>query len=395
MKNQWTNLYTGFVEVKASGKGTERLINELIRQGVSVWDIRRTAPGILVFCMDVQEISNLRKAVRKNECKVTFVKGSGGPFLIKRLIKNSGFVIGFLAFLITIFVLSNMVWGIKVHEASPDTEHAIRKELDKMGIKKGKLQFLLLDVDEIQKQLGDKIDVLTWVGVDLKGTTYHFQVVEKETPEEVKTYSPQHLVAKKKAVIKKMLVEKGKPIVNINDYVTKGQLLVSGLIGKEDKQQMVPAIGKIMGETWYKATVEVPLKTNFSVFNGDESTRHSIAVGSLSIPFWGFKNPDYPEYVTETSSKPFFFLQWKLPISYKTQTLRSKEDLVREYTKNEAVKEAKKMAKVSLEKELPEDAEIIGEKILRESIGNGKVILSIHYQVIENIAIGQPIIQGD
>ena len=158
---------------------------------------------------------------------------------------------------------------------------------------------------------------------------------------------------------------------------------------------MVPAIGKIMGETWYKATVEVPLKTNFSVFNGDESTRHFIAVGSLSIPFWGFKNPDYPDYVTETSVKPFYFLQWKMPISYKTQTKRSKEDLVREYTKNEAVKEAKKMAKTSLEKELPEDAEIIGEKILRESIDNGKVILSIHYQVIENIAIGQPIIQGD
>lgn len=395
MKNQWTNLYTGFVEVKASGKGTERLINELIRQGVSVWDIRRTAPGILVFCMDVKEISNLRKAVRKNECKVTFVKGSGGPFFIKRLIKNSGFVFGFLAFLITIFVLSNMVWGIEVHEASPDTEHAIRKELDKMGIKKGKLQFLLFDVDEIQKQLGDKIDVLTWVGVDLKGTTYHFQVVEKETPEEVKTFSPQHLVAKKKAVIKKMLVEKGKPIVSINDYVTKGQLLVSGLIGKEDKPQIVPAIGKVIGETWYKATVEVPLKTNFSVFNGDESTRHSIAVGSLSIPVWGFKNPDYPDYVTETTSAPFYFLQWKMPISYKTQTSRSKEDLVREYTKSDAVKEARKMAKASLEKELPEDAEIIGEKILHQSIDNGKVILSIHYQVIENIAIGQPIIQGD
>ncbi|MBA9025478.1 MULTISPECIES: sporulation protein YqfD [Bacillaceae] len=395
MKNQWTNLYTGFVEVKASGKGTERLINELIRQGVSVWDIRRTAPGILIFCMDVKEISNLRKAVRKNECKVTFIKGSGGPFFLKRLIKNSGFVIGFLAFLITIFVLSNMVWGIEVHEASPDTEHAIRKELDKMGIKKGKLQFLLLDVDEIQRRLGDKIDVLTWVGVDLKGTTYHFRVVEKETPEEVKTYSPQHLVAKKKAVIKKMLVEKGKPIVSINDYVTKGQLLVSGLIGKEDQPQLVPAIGEVFGETWYKATVEVPLKTNFSVFNGDESTKHYISIGDLSIPIWGFKNPDYPAYETETTSRPFLFLQWKLPISYKTETLRSKEDLIREYTKSEAMKEAKKMAKVSLEKELPEDGEIIGEKVLHLGIDNGKVKLSIHYQVIENIAIGKPIIQGD
>jgi similar to stage IV sporulation protein len=39
--------------------------------------------------------------------------------------------------------------------------------------------------------------------------------------------------------------------------------------------------------------------------------------------------------------------------------------------------------------------EIVEEKILHESMENGKVKLSIHYQVIEDIAIGQPIIHGD
>ena len=38
-----------------------------------------------------------------------------------------------------------------------------------------------------------------------------------------------------------MFVEKGQSIVNVNDYVGKGQLLVSGLIGKEDKQEIVSA----------------------------------------------------------------------------------------------------------------------------------------------------------
>ena len=35
------------------------------------------------------------------------------------------------------------------------------------------------------------------------------------------------------------------------------------------------------------------------------------------------------------------------------------------------------------------------KKFCTETIDNGKVTLSIHYQVIEDIAIGQPIIQGD
>jgi similar to stage IV sporulation protein len=93
--------------------------------------------------------------------------------------------------------------------------------------------------------------------------------------------------------------------------------------------------------------------------------------------------------------RPFHFLQWELPISYKVVTLRSKDDIVRSYTKEEAIKEGKKMARADLQKLLDEEDEIVGEKILHESIENGKVKLSIHYQVIEDIAIGQPIIQGD
>ena len=54
-----------------------------------------------------------------------------------------------------------------------------------MGVKIGKFQFNMDDVDTIQRKLSDRIEVLTWVGVELKGTTYHFQVVEKQQPEKV------------------------------------------------------------------------------------------------------------------------------------------------------------------------------------------------------------------
>ena len=74
---------------------------------------------------------------------------------------------------------------------------------------------------------------------------------------------------------------------------------------------------------------------------------------------------------------------------------RSKDDIVRNYTKEEAIKEGKKMARADLRKQLEDEDEIVGEKVLQESMENGKVKLSIHYQVIENIAVGQPIIQGD
>ena len=395
MKNQWTNYITGYVRVKAYGQGTERLINNLTRHGIAVWEVSRYGNDALVFHMEVADLYKFRQIVRKSDCKVTFLQGKGLPFLWKRMLKNSGFLVGIMAFLLCIFVLSNMVWRIEVHNAKPETEHMIRKELNQMGVQIGKLQFNMDDVDTIQRKLSDRIEVLTWVGVELKGTTFHFQVVEKQQPEKVEAMTPQNLVAEKKAIITHMFVEKGKSIVKVNDYVGKGQLLVSGFIGTETKPDIVPAKGIIKGQTWYKATVVIPRKTKFSVYDGAEQTRHYLNIWNVSIPVWGFTKPDYLNYEEEITVRPLYFLQWELPLHLKERVWRSKEEVTREYTEKEAVLEGKKMARRNLEKKLDEDAEIIGEKILHESIDNGKVTLSIHYQVIEDIAIGQPIIQGD
>lgn len=395
MKNQWTNYLTGYVKVKAYGNGKERLINNLTRRGITVWDVSRHGNDALVFHMEVADLFKLRQIVRKSDCKVTFLQGKGLPFLWKRVLKNSGFLVGIVAFLLCIFLLSNMIWRIEVHNAKPETEYMIRKELDRMGVKIGKLQFNVDDVDTIQRKLSDQIEVLTWVGVELKGTTYHFQVVEKQQPEKVEATSPQNLVAKKKAVITHMFVEKGKSIVKVNDYVGKGQLLVSGFIGPEKESKIVPAKGVIKGQTWYKASVTIPLKTKFSVYNGAEQTQYYLDVSKVSIPVWGFTKPDYRNYEQDTTVRPLFFLQWELPVHLKEKVWRSKEEVIRSYTEKQAVAEGKKMARRNLEKQLDEEAEIIGEKILHETIDNGKVTLSIHYQVIEDIAMGQPIIQGD
>jgi similar to stage IV sporulation protein len=49
------------------------------------------------------------------------------------------------------------------------------------------------------------------------------------------------------------------------------------------------------------------------------------------------------------------------------------------------------MAKKEIKSQLDEDAIIKEEKILQKTIKNGIVFLDIHFTVIENIAVGQPI----
>lgn len=314
---------------------------------------------------------------------------------MKRLLKNSGFAAGALAFFAVILLLSNMVWGIEIKGANPATEYQIIKELDKMGVKKGKLQFFVDNVESIQRTLSNNIEAITWVGVELKGTTYHLQVVEKNEPEKPEYLSPRHLVAKKKAVIVEMFVEEGRPVVDIHDHVQPGQLLVSGIIGKEGQTETVPSKGKVFGETWYKSEVILPLKSTFKVFSGNEKVKHSITIGNLEIPIWGFGKPEFEEHELEENEKAVKFLKWELPVSYVNKTFREREQVTRIYSNKEAFEAAKDLARKKIKSSLDENAKVKGEKVLHQSIDNGKVTIAIHFQIIENIAEGQPIIQGD
>jgi similar to stage IV sporulation protein len=227
--------------------------------------------------------------------------------------------------------------------------------------------------------------------VELKGTTFHLQVVEKNEPQKPKQLSPRNLIAKKKAIIVNMYIENGQKVVDINDHVEPGQLLVSGAFGQEDNPELVAAKGEVWGETWYKSHVELPLVTNFKVFSGKEKVKHFILLGNYELPVWGIGKPEFSNYETEENVHKIHFLKWELPISYLNKTLREREEVQRTYSNKDAQKIAIELAKKQIKGRLDEDAIMKDEKILHKAIKNGKVILDIHFKVIENIAVGQPI----
>ncbi|AZB43671.1 sporulation protein YqfD [Bacillus sp. FJAT-42376] len=391
MKNGWTNFWIGYVQIRAEGKGLERLINDCLRNGIAVWRAAREGDHSISFFIRLKDVHAFRAVRRQHECRCVFTKREGFPFVIRRSFKNSGFVLGILLFLAALFMLSNMIWSVEVYGAKPETEHLIMKELDRIGVKAGAVQFLTHDADDIQKILTEKVPALTWVGVELNGTSYHLKVVEKNTPEQKEYAGPRNIVAKKKAVIMRMYVEQGQPAAMVNDHVEKGQLLVSGMIGSKG----IPAKAEIYGETWYESSVEVPLKTNFRVFSGNQSNKHYISINGWNMQIWGFRQEEPDVYVTEEDKRELQFLGWKTPFSYIKEIKREKEEVSRSYTVKEAVKAGVEMGKEELMQKIGESGRISGEKVLHQENENGKVKLKILYQVIEDIVKTTPIVQGD
>lgn len=390
------NIVRGYVRVRINGPYPERFLNRCMEEEISIWHIKRISEDEIVCYMDVEDAKRVRPLLRMTRCKITFTQRWGGPFLLRRMISRSGFVSGILLFLTVMAVMSNMVWNIEVKGASPKVEHELRQVITEMGIKRGAFQFSLPSVEYIQRDVSELVSGATWIGVRQKGTTYEFEVVEQKLPEEAERYSPRHLISTKEAIIHSVFVEHGQALVRPNDFVRKGDMLVSGYIGKEDtEQELVPAKATILGEIWYKSEVSIPLESVTSTLTGEKITKHYLSFAGLDIPIWGFGKNKYQSFEEVDHKQPIKFFKWSLPIQYRKLDLMESSVHDRIYTKEEAINEAKKRAKVDLTKHIPEDAEIIGEKVLHETVENGKVNLRIHYQVIEDITSEQPIIQGD
>jgi similar to stage IV sporulation protein len=206
---------------------------------------------------------------------------------------------------------------------------------------------------------------------------------------------PQHIVAKEKAIVTGMYVEKGKPLVMINDFVQKGQILVSGLLGTEENPIPVPAVGEIRGEVWREEYVTVPIHTDFQLLTGKSKRNNFIRIGKMKIKYWGFDKNTFKQYKDEKQEYQVKFLKWKLPIFLAKNTQFESKEVTRTYTKEEAKEVALKIGRKDVMKDLDKDAKILSEKVLHESIDNGKVNIRIFYKINEVISKPQTIVQGD
>lgn len=395
MKEYIRELFSGYVRIKVVGSYTELFVNRCIEYGIPIWNISRLDSETIVLSLYISDIRRIRPHLKRTRCKIRIHERKGFPFIVQKVITSRGFLAGVIGSILLILILSNMVWSISVNGATPELEHNLRKAAYELGVKKGKFIFQLPTNQELQQELTEVLKEATWIGVKRNGTSYHFQVVQKQLPEKEPAANPRHIVAKKKAIITKLYVEEGQAKVKENAYVKPGQLLISGFIGKEEKSQLVPARGTVYGRTWYVSTVSIPLKSSFVTHTGEGKTNYSLGFWGINIPIWGFKSPDFNDYEVNERETYVRFLKWQLPISLLSKEMLQTKQVERTYTSKEAVDAALTVAREDIKDKTTEEAEIKTEKILHEKVENGKVNVKIHFEVIEQIGENIPIIQGD
>ncbi|WP_226036940.1 sporulation protein YqfD [Aquibacillus saliphilus] len=408
MKQTQSIFLTGYVTIKIEGHHPELFFDLCARNGIFTWNIKRTSDTVCQGNVRLNDISHIRAIRRNTVYKVRFLRKKGLPFIFKQFFYRKPLIVSLLMSVLFVFLLSNIVWDVKIKNVHPELEKRIDNQLNQYGIHPGALKFTIGSPGEIQQKLLTDIPELLWVGVTEKGTTYHLEGVEKTVVEEREDAGARNIIAAKEGVIVDMFVSKGQPMVEVNDLVKKGQLLVSGELGRknvkeeekkdEKKQQakkLVTAEAEVIAKTWYESKVNIPLEVNYDVLTGENKVKHYLRLGKYLLPIWGFKNPDYDQVQIEAEESTFNFLKWEIPISYVKQNVQEKNIVSTKRTKAEAVNDGIKQAEKDLQNILGNNATITFEKVLHERMERGKVKLTLYFTVYENIAKNQPISQGD
>jgi sporulation protein YqfD len=386
----WTGR-KGWLEAEITGAQTEQFIRICMAQKIDLWSVRRTGHDTIICRFNLIAPFRLKKILKASGCRIHVLKRNGISFFWGKLKLRTGIIAGLFLFLATMIFLSNMVWAVQISGADPKLEDQIRKLLKSEHLYVGAPDFFIPDPGSIESLLSAKLNKVTWIGVIREGTSYKIDVVQKKYPEAEKLTGPRNLIAAKSAVIHHLFVETGQPVVESNQFVRRGQLLVQGQIGTEDQPHYVSSKGSVIGETWYQSETQIPLRNILTLYTGKTGTSTSLDFGQAAIPIWGFGSHSFHNADAETIRRPIRFLIWDLPVSYVRTLYREKRQATRILTQDQALKEAGQEADQILLSRLPDGAEIISSTIEKSSLKNDILTVQSRQVVNEDIAVPQTI----
>ena len=361
------------------GKNPKRFLDNLISLKISLYDVKLTDKELTIV-VDLDDYDKISKL--KTSYKIKVIDYYGLVKYENILKKYNVFFICLIIGLVLIKVLSSIVFDIDIEHPKSEIRELVLADLEEFGISKYHFKVSYDEKEKIIKKILHKeTDRLEWLEIDSIGTKYVVKVEEriKNDPKIDNTF--QHIVAKKDAMILQIEASSGEIKVSKNDYVKKGDILISGFITKDEEiKKKVKAVGTVYGEVWYQA--EITLPKVYKEIKYTKNSKKRFQVKFLSHDFLLF---DFKPYKTYESSNITLLENRLLPMSFNYSKVSETKKITKRYTGTKGEKEALKLAEKNLKKKLSVNDSIISKKVLKKTEKDSKIIIDIFFKVKEDI----------
>lgn len=290
-------LIKGYVSFEVFGGFPERFLNLCRLEGIDLHSVEINGDRITASA-DAKDMLGIREASERSGMEVKVNNERGLPFFLKRHKWRCGVLVGLGVVVAFIAFMSGFIWEVEVigdnREDNIQLEQALRDLGVYSGARKSRINIL-----EIQEQILLSNEDINWISLNIFGTktVVEYTPVKEKLPVTDKD-SPMNVVACKRGQITLVECYNGQRSVKEGDYVSVGDLLISGVVVNGDgSEKITHASGRVLARTENVHTFEQRLEfDSLMIVSADSS--YALNLFGLEIPV-GAKNRE------EDSSKVY------------------------------------------------------------------------------------------
>lgn len=289
MKDKILKIFSSNIKIKVTGKNINNFLKRLIYNNINIIKVVNVSYKEADLIINYQDLEKINKY--KTIYNIEVIEYQGKLKLLK-LIKKNIFIISFLILsLIIIYILSNVIFSVEVIHSNSSIIKLLEKELNYYGIKKYSFVKSYNEIEKIEnKILKDNKDNLEWLEITREGTKYIVRVEERIINKDNQDTAIYNITASKNAIIKVIEATKGEKQKEVNNYVTKGEVIISPYITMPNNEKVLSsAKGSVLGEVWYTINIEYPYSYNEISYTGKSKKVWTFTFLNKRISLFDFK----------------------------------------------------------------------------------------------------------
>lgn len=244
-------------QLMIEGYNQNRLLNELVKEGVTVYEAQRVSPRQLRVKITSQSLPKTFAILEKFCYNYTVEKKLGLPAMAAARVTRLGVIAGLIA-VIALYALSyGFIWRVKIDGNAKVDTLTITRALNEQGIKTGTSK-AAIDCLEVESLLR-KLDGIAEASCVKKGTTLHISVMESLDYVPRPSDDNRVILSAYDAEVTRYTVRSGTAAVKVGQRVAKGGVLISGdVLGTEGQViSSVRADGDVYGKVVFSERVAV------------------------------------------------------------------------------------------------------------------------------------------
>ncbi len=275
-KSEELNYIRHWVRIKLEGVRVERLLTLAVKDEMIIRNIRYKDETEVYLNLSFKDYKQLKK-LAGYKFKITILSEGGTCYRFNKFTKRKLLFIGVAFFILVVAWQSLFIKEIDVIGCKSIPEDELRAFLKEENLYEGCLK--KFDCDDIEKKLFHHFKQIVWARVAYDGDFVVVEIAETDNPmpeEQDKSFYCD-IIACKDCYIEQILPYKGENLVFKDDFVRKGDILISGTIPYEsttyeselegEQEYYVHAEGKVIGLVPYYFTFYMEPDGDYNLAN--------------------------------------------------------------------------------------------------------------------------------